>query len=529
VLGDGRALIGTNAGLALGIDLATGRRLWTVPLRGRVASSPALAGDLALFTTVRGDVVALRAATGDPVWRRRVGSAVESSPLVVDGSAYVGTLAGRVLSLALASGGVLWSAEAAGDVKASLALAGPNVVVGDYAGRVTAFRRSDGRVAWQRESPGERLRGAGRFYAGPAVAYGRVFVGNVNGRVLALDEDTGEIAWVRVLDDLVYSSAAVSRESVVVGSYDHRLYALDAVTGRVRWKFDTIEEQWRYPRLAGGGGAWFPVTVDDDGLVYSGNSNPGPWGGTKRFPNGGMYPGPARWTNSLLVLEGDTGRLRWADQVTPHDVRDYDFQASPILAELDDRKVVFGAGKAGRVIAWDRETRARLWERVVGVHMNDAGPLPRAMTTVCPGLYGGVETPMAYADGRLFVPVVDLCVRGSAVGFEQLEQIDVSGRGTGRLAALDGATGRPLWEQRFADPVFACATVSNDVVFTATFDGWVYGIRTENGRILWRARVRAGINSCPTVSGSLLLVGAGVPHPAFARPKLELVAFGLPG
>ena len=104
-----------------------------------------------------------------------------------------------------------WSAEAPGGVKASLALSGPNVIVGDYAGSVTAFRRSRraGGLA-DASSPGERLRGAGRFYAGPAVAYGRVFIGNVNGRVIALDEDDGEIAWVRVLDDFVYSSAAVA-------------------------------------------------------------------------------------------------------------------------------------------------------------------------------------------------------------------------------------------------------------------------------------------------------------------------------
>ena len=86
VLGGGRAVVGTNAGLAMALDLDGGRRLWSVRLRGRVASSPALAGDLALLTTIRGDVVALRAADGRQVWRRRVGSAVESSPLVVEGS-----------------------------------------------------------------------------------------------------------------------------------------------------------------------------------------------------------------------------------------------------------------------------------------------------------------------------------------------------------------------------------------------------------------------------------------------------------
>ena len=149
---------------------------------------------------------------------------------MVDGSAFIGTLSGRVLRLDARTGGVRWSAPAGGDVKASLALSGPNVVVGDYAGHITAFRRSDGRVVWRRTSPGERLRGAGRFYGGPAVAYGRVYIGNINGRVIALDEDTGEVAWVRVLDDFVYASPAVAGRLVYVGSYDETMYALDAVS-----------------------------------------------------------------------------------------------------------------------------------------------------------------------------------------------------------------------------------------------------------------------------------------------------------
>ena len=241
VIGDGRAIVGTNAGLALAVDIESGRELWRERLRGRVASSPALAGDLALFTTIRGEVIALDAATGRRVWRRDVGAAVESSPLVIEGSAYIGTLSGRVLRLDARTGGVRWAAQASGDVKASLAQAGPNVVVGDYAGMITAFRAGDGTVAWRAKSPGEALRGAGRFYAGPAVSYGRIYIGNVNGRVIALDRDTGDVAWVRVLDDFVYSSAALAQSTVYVGSYDHRLYALDAVTGRVRWSFDAGE------------------------------------------------------------------------------------------------------------------------------------------------------------------------------------------------------------------------------------------------------------------------------------------------
>ncbi len=63
-----------------------------------------------------------------------------------------------------------------------------------------------------------------------------------------------------------------------------------------------------------------------------------------------MFPGPTPYTDALVALDATSGKLRWYDQVTKHDVRDYDLEASPIV--VGDR--VFGAGKAGRIVAWDR-------------------------------------------------------------------------------------------------------------------------------------------------------------------------------
>ena len=130
---------------------------------------------------------------------------------------------------------------------------------------------------------------------------------------------------------------------------------------------------------------------------------------------------------------------------------------------------------------------------------------------------------MAYADGRLFVPVVDLCGRGSATTSQPLTELDPS-QGAGRLVALDAATGRTLWERRLPSPDFGCATVSNDVVFTSTYDGAVYALAAGDGRIVWQAQMQAGVNACPAVVGDLVLFGAGIRKPGGASP--ELVAFG---
>jgi alcohol dehydrogenase (cytochrome c) len=417
---------------------------------------------------------------------------------------------------------------------------------------------------------------SGVFASTPLVDHGTVYVQDLRSNVVALDRDTGAVRWTRrfaarndgpnglaVDGERVYGatdadafalSASSGRQEwsrhlsnkseqfvdvapvawrglVFLSTIGYApygrgaIYALDASSGAVRWRFDTIAHPWPHPLESGGGGLWYPVSVDRDGRLYAGNSNPTPWGGSPERPNGAAFPGPVLYTDSLLVLDARTGRLLWHDQVTPHDVRDYDFEATPILARAGGADLVVGAGKAGRVIAWDRGSRRRVWSAKVGVHRNDEGLLPRRRVTVCPGLLGGVETPMAYAEGRVFVPVVDLCGWGSAVARQQVTSLDPS-RGRGRLVALDARTGRTLWERRLPAPAFGCATVANDVVFAPAFDGSLRGFSTATGATLWRTRMRAGVNACPAVAGDLLLVGAGVRRSGSDVP--ELVAFGLP-
>lgn len=417
-----------------------------------------------------------------------------------------------------------------GLLTATPVVVGDTVYVQDSKSSVFAIDRETGSLRWLRRyaAPNDGPNGV-------AVAAGRVFAAT-DTTAFALSADTGERLWSQRLADsdeqFVDIAPVVDDGRVYLSTVGFApggrgaLYALDTETGRRVWKFDTIKEPWPHP-FAGGGGSWNPLSIDDEGNVYAGISNPGPWGGSEKFPNGGWFRGNTLYTDSLVVLEGATGKLLWYDQVLRHDVRDYDFHLSPILARLEDSgpEVVFGAGKAARVIAWDRSSRDRLWEQPVGAHSNDTGPLPVRPVTVCPGLFGGVLTPMAYADGALFVPVVDLCMRESAVkSFSVLQRAPESGKGA--LYALEAATGKTRWSRRFGSPLFGCATVSRDVVFAPTFDGRVWALSARTGHVLWSARARAGINACPAVTGDLLLVAAGARHRDFARPVAELIAYG---
>jgi outer membrane protein assembly factor BamB len=411
-------------------------------------------------------------------------------------------------------------------VDASTALvAGGRVFVQTLSSNVYALDLGSGRLVWRRRF--DRESGGPN---GLSDANGLLF-GNTDVSAFALSAQTGRIVWQRRLAggrSTIDIAPTVARGLVFTATAGIRLgthgilYALNARSGRIVWRFDTIRGRFAVPAAAGGGGAWWSPTVDAAGRLYVGIANPLPFGGTRARPNGAAYRGRALYTDSLVVLDASHGTLLWYDQVTSHDVRDYDFALPPILESAGGIPAVFGAGKAGIVIAWNRATHKRIWQTPVGVHRNDSGPLPTKRVSVCPGLYGGVLTPMAYADGKLFVPVVDLCMQGSAYGYEPLDKVDVVGRGRGELVALDAATGKRDWTVHLPLPDFSCATAARGVVFTASFDGTVYGLDTRDGRRLWTARTPSYTNSCPAVAGDTLLVGAGVPTRGRVR---ELEAF----
>jgi outer membrane protein assembly factor BamB len=133
---------------------------------------------------------------------------------------------------------------------------------------------------------------------------------------------------------------------------------------------------------------------------------------------------------------------------------------------------------------------------------------------------------MAYAGGRLFVPVVELCARESAITSKSAFLRPPS-QGKGAVYALDAATGRTLWRKPVDSPPFGCATVARDAVVVPTYDGTVVAFATADGRRLWRAQLPDGDNSCPAVGKNLLLVAAGAPYPGIAHPEPEVVAFGV--
>jgi glucose dehydrogenase/plastocyanin len=260
--------------------------------------------------------------------------------------------------------------------------------------RVYALYAKSGKLAWRFQTDArkpvaglETPSGAGEVVMarqglpnsqGVAAAEGKVFVGITDGRVIALNEKTGELLWTRQTGDdpplrgQSLSSAPIYARGLVFTGLANgdfglrgRIVALDAKTGREVWHFFTVpgpseighdtwpknSDVWRQ----GGGGVWLPGTIDPDlGMVYFVTGNPVPQTG------GEIRSGNNLFTDSLVALEMETGKLRWFYQFVHHDLWDADMATPPVLYTAQfggqQRKAIAAMRPDGYLFLLDRET-----------------------------------------------------------------------------------------------------------------------------------------------------------------------------
>lgn len=494
--------------LAVGVVAAFGVACGTV---GATAPTPAATGASALPET------GWAASNGDLANTRVAASSISSANVARLRLAWTAPLTGvggdgyRYAATPLISGGVVFTQ--------------------DLASTVTAYAEKDGTVIWRHTFPNAPSEGPN----GVTLGDGRIY-GATETYAFALDQATGKLLWrsrtlVRnghegidmapaVNDGLVdISTVPGNTTAFYAGGGAGTLFALAAATGQVRWSFHTVPVGlWGDPSDNSGGGLWYAPALGADGSLYADIANPAP------FPDGSTRPGPNLYTDSMVKLSARTGKLQWYRQMLPHDIYDWDLQDPPVLTQVGGRTIAVAAGKMGYVYAVDATSGKLLWKTAVGLHNGHdgdgesagAGTVPKG--TVYPGSYGGVLTPIAVAGGTAYVPVVDL-------GTDWAGETQLWDSAGGEVAAVDLETGAIRWQTKVGQPVFGAATVSNDLVFTTTFDGRLLALDRSSGRVAWSRKLSTGTNAPVAIDGNLLITAASIPH-GNAQP--ELMAFRLP-
>jgi PQQ-dependent dehydrogenase (methanol/ethanol family) len=371
---------------------------------------------------------------------------------------------------------------------------------------------------------------------GVALYRGKVLRGTSDGHVLALDAETGKLLWdVWVASAMrgynINGALAAFGGKVFVGQggadrgATGHVYAFDVETGKLAWTFDTIPtgkqpgaETWAKGTELGGGSSWTSITVDPKTRqVFVPLGNPG------ADMDGALRPGDNLYTDSVVVLNADTGKLDWYIQQVPHDTHDWDTAAAPALYEVDGHKFMAVASKDGWLYLYDRDTRKLIAKSEIDTHLNTDKPLlPGVEMRVCPGTLGGAEWNGPAFDPKtksLFVNSVDWCgtfkaqtTPGSTFGGNM--RYDLIEQTSGWTHAFDAVTGAVKWTRHEARPMVAGITpTGGGVVFTGTATGQFQGLSAATGEVLYSfntgGAIAGGISSYAVNGRQYLAVTSG--------------------
>jgi alcohol dehydrogenase (cytochrome c) len=429
-------------------------------------------------------------------------------------------------------------------------------------GQVMALDAVTGKYIWQfarKPPPGSA---GGEFGVttnrGVALLNNSVYVGTGDAKLICLSALTGKVEWeVTVADDpTVYfvSSAPLAYGDLIVTGVGTKqggrgvIVAFDAKTGAERWRFNTIPrpgergnetwggaDSWR----DGGAPTWMTGSYDPElDLLFWGVGNPKP------DYDKSLRPGDNLYTNSIVALQGTTGKLVWYFQFTPGDDHDWDSNQVPILAELDSpqgpQKRVLWANRNGFYYVLDRAT-GKFLNGVPYVRQNwtaglDENGRPRPPTDarnstgllIYPGGIGGTNWwPPSYdpelrmmfvpalEQGMVFFPSAKSWPTGSNKAFYT------------KIRAVQAATGEVAWEYKNAPRVdnnhIAGVTTTDSGLLFGGDQTTAFALDARTGTVLWSFETGGLINAAPITylagGEQQVLIAAGRNLLAFALPR----------
>ncbi len=419
-----------------------------------------------------------------------------------------------------------------------------------------ALDAATGRVFWTFPyTPSKASRPCcGRVNRGLAISGDLLFMGTIDAHLIALDAKSGKSVWNTKVANAESGYALthaplVIKDKVIVGvaggEFGIRgfIAAYDVHTGKELWKFYTIPaagelgsetwagDSWQH----GGGSVWVTGAYDPDlNLTYWGIGNPGPdWNGDKR-------KGDNLYTDSVVALDPDTGKLKWHYQFSPHDEFDYDSVQVPVLADMEyqgrPRKVMLWANRNGFYYTIDRATGQFLvgkpftqvnWANGFdeqGRPMRVPGKVPsREGTLIYPSNQGAtnwyspsfsprtglfyipawdntysvyVKTEEEYVEGQRYSSGMHNSSFGPNRGIQNNTRKPEDGHGA--VIAIDPKTGEKKWQFNLTDVTDAgILTTDSDLLFSGSREEYFYALNARTGDLLWKTALGGAIMNGP--------------------------------
>lgn len=407
---------------------------------------------------------------------------------------------------------------------------------------VYALDGRTGRVIWEYHRSPAIQRGPNR---GVAVYGSKVFFGTPDAHLVALDARSGNLIWEAKLaeaSDGYWCPVAplVVKGKIITGIApgDHGLNgwldAYDAETGRRLWRWNTIprpgepgSETWAGDSWkTGGGNTWLTGTFDPElNLIYWGIGNPAP-----DF-DGDARKGDNLYTECMVALDVETGKLKWYFQFTPHDVHDWDAVEIPVLVDAafqgQPRKLLVQANRNGyyyildrtngkflhgtpfiKLLNWSKELTAEGRPiRVPGVEPTFQG------NKVCPPTAGATNwmSPAYNPDTGYFYVVA---LEGCGINTKSADKFRPGGfpfMATGYIEspeepwqtyvrALDLTTGTLRWEHKqIGSRTYGAGLLSTagGLIFAGDDQGFLTALEARTGKPLWHFNTGQRISASP--------------------------------
>ncbi len=471
----------------------------------------------------------------------------QSTPIVVDGVMFYTTPFNHVFAVDARTGKNLWHYEhklatqiyCCGPNNRGVAIYGGNVYMATLDGHVVTLNAANGEVVWDKE-----ILDAESGYSmtlAPLAYKGKIFVGSsgaeygVRGVVKALDAKTGDQVWQFWLtkeDGWEGKFATTTPE----GDNLHRDIAAEKAA------MAQYGDAWKI----GGGSVWMTPSFDPEtNLLFMGVGNPAP------DLDGSVRPGDNLYTESLIALDADSGKLRYYYQYIPHDVWDLDATSPMILFDVKDAsgrtvKAVGHAGKTGWYYIHDRATGKLIRRSQAFVPQENMFAQPTAQgTRMLPGANGGSEwSPAAYSPRTRLVYVLGLhqpmhyITKTSPLEKGKLwlgsAFVAIPGEEQwGTFTAIDTDTGKITWQAKTEQPMIGGAlATAGGLVFAGEANGLFKAYDDATGQVKWEFQAGAGVNAAPVtfeVDGEqFIAVAAGGNFQIKAPYGDSLLVFGLP-
>jgi len=435
---------------------------------------------------------------------------------------------------------------------------------------VTALDVRSGRPVWSYTPPIPAdviIIGSPPVNRGVAILDDTVFLGTVHGHLIALDARSGGVRWdVTVQDNksgyyLTLAPLALDGKVIVGVSGAETgirgfIDAYDAKTGKLLWRTYSIPapgepgfESWGKGNgwQTGGGSTWLTGSFDPDlKTLYWTTGNPAPdWNADNR-------PGDNLYTDSVLALDPDTGKMKWHFQFTPEDVHDWDSNQTVILFEATvngrERKLLGQANRNGFYYVLDRETGAFVtgvpYAKQTWADGLDAKGRPIRKKGIAPSLEGTLVFPNIQGASNWYSPSYSpqtklfyqharemgtIYYKGDAVYKPGTAFTGGGGRyvngddAWGAIRALDAVSGKMKWEFTLLSPGWtSLLSTAGGLVFGGTEEGNFIALDAESGKPLWDIQLGGQVRGIPISYGV-----DGKQYVAIAAGT-TLFAFGLP-